>query len=59
MYYFVVELRTFYFFLFLRNMKLWKEAFMEQHEREIMITIAELVLFVFSFGCIPASLSPP
>ena len=50
-YFFVVELRTFFFFLFLRNMKLWKEAFMERREREIMITVAELVLFVFSFGC--------
>ncbi|KAM7456836.1 hypothetical protein BLSTO_02405 [Blastocystis sp. subtype 1] len=51
-YFFVVELRTFFFFLFLRNMKLWKEAFMERREREIMITVAELVLFVFSFGCL-------
>ena len=50
-YFFVVELRTFFFFLFLRNMNLWKEAFMERREREIMITVAELVLFVFSFGC--------
>ena len=57
-YFFVVELRTFFFFLFLRNMKLWKEAFMERREREIMITVAELVLFVFSFGCTPAPPSP-
>ena len=49
-YYFIVELRTFFFFLFLRNMKLWREAFMEWREREIVITVAELVLFVFSFG---------
>ena len=51
-YYFIVELRTFFFFLFLRNMKLWREAFMEWREREIVITVAELVLFVFSFGCL-------
>ena len=51
-YYFIVELRTFFFFLFRRNMKLWREAFMEWREREIVITVAELVLFVFSFGCL-------
>ena len=51
-------MRTFFFFLLLRNMKLWKEAIEARRNREIVITIAEMVLFVFSFGCFPAFISP-
>ena len=51
---FLHPLRTFFFFLLLRNMKLWKEAIEARRNREIVITIAEMVLFVFSFGCFPS-----
>ena len=39
-------------------MKLWKEAIEARRNREIVITIAEMVLFVFSFGCFLAFISP-
>lgn len=32
-------------------MKLWRKAVVEYRERELVITVCELALFAFSFGC--------
>lgn len=49
---FFTLLRTFLFFLVLRNTKLWKFLITKLRDREIVITVLELLVFIVSFGCL-------
>lgn len=43
--------RTFFFFIVLRNTKLWKRLITKARNREILVSLVELILFIISFGC--------